>query len=103
MPGTVELADGQLLLFRFPYDPQVNDALRDATDNRVHWDPKLHGFTLAVGGLRRNAAMVARLTRFISSGARALCLPHRRATGQHTDQHEQPPCGRAGGLRLLTN
>jgi hypothetical protein len=65
MPGTVTLVDGQLLLFRFPYSPETNDALRDVSGNRVHWDRELRGFTLSAGRLRRDPAMVAKLTRFI--------------------------------------
>jgi hypothetical protein len=67
MSGTVKLVDGQLLLFSFPYSPEANSALRDVTDNRVHWDPKLRGFTLSADRLRSNAAMVTKLTRFIGA------------------------------------
>lgn len=65
MPGTVTLVDGQFLLFSFAHSPEANNALRDATDNRVHWDPNLRGFRLSSDRLRGNAAMVAKLTRFI--------------------------------------
>ena len=65
MPGTVALAKGQLLVFRFPYSPEVNRALRDATDNRVRWDPQLRGFTLSAARLGSNPGLVANVTRFI--------------------------------------
>jgi len=51
MPSTVRLVAGQSLLFSFPYDPEINGALRDVTDNRVHWDAKLRGFTSQPTGL----------------------------------------------------
>jgi 5-methylcytosine-specific restriction endonuclease McrA len=63
--GTLELVNGQLLLFRFPYNPEVNSELRDVTANRVRWDPQRGGFTLALDRLRRDPSMIARLTRFI--------------------------------------
>src|SRR5215475_10253855 len=65
MPGTVKLVEGRLLLFSFPYSPEVNDALRDVTANRVRWDPKLRGFTLLTDQLRRDPALIGKLTRFI--------------------------------------
>jgi hypothetical protein len=65
MPSSVTLVDRHLLLLCFPYNTEINDALRDATENRVHWDPKLRGFTLSADRLRRDPTMVAKLTRFI--------------------------------------
>ncbi|MGB6458033.1 MAG: hypothetical protein WBH47_26470 [Streptosporangiaceae bacterium] len=63
MRGTITLIDGQLLLFRFPYSPEINNDLRDAT--RVHWDPKLRGFALSADQLRRDPTMIAKLAHFM--------------------------------------
>jgi hypothetical protein len=65
MPGTVTLVDREFLLFSFPYNPEVNSALRDAADNRVHWDSRRHGFTLSTDRLRGYPSLVAKLTQFI--------------------------------------
>lgn len=65
MPGTVKIVDSELLLFCFPYDPDVNRALRRAADNRVHWDAERRGFTLSASRLRHDPSMIAEITGFI--------------------------------------
>jgi hypothetical protein len=66
MAGTVELVEGSIVLFRFPYSQQANDALRDAVGNRVRWDAGLRGFALRADRLIRDPAMTARLSRFVA-------------------------------------
>lgn len=65
MPGTVTVLGSGLLLFRFPYDAQVNSALRDAASNRVRWDAERRGFTLSPSVLRGDPAMTAAIARFV--------------------------------------
>jgi hypothetical protein len=51
---TVELATRHLIAFQFPYDRDMNSALRQAAGNRVHWDPRRRCFTLAVSHLHHD-------------------------------------------------
>jgi len=65
MPGTVTILGNGLLLFCFPYDAQVNAALRDAAGNKVRWDPGNRGFTLSLSRLRGDQATIADVARFV--------------------------------------
>lgn len=65
MPGTVRFIDNKLV-FCFPYEPETNDELRSAADNKVRWDAGRRGFTMLAESLRHNPSVIAKLTQFIT-------------------------------------
>ena len=71
MAGIVQLTANGTVVLRFPYDPNVNDQLREMTGNRVRWASELSGFILPSAHVRADNDLRQGVAAFAVSQAQA--------------------------------